>query len=286
MTNIDSILKSRDITFLTNVHQVKAMVCPVAMYGCKEDWALKNSCFWTVLLEKTLESPLDCKEIKPVHPKGNQSWIFIGRSDAESEAQILWPFDWKNWLIGKDPVAGKDWRQEENGTTEDEIVGWHHRLNGHEFEQTPGDVEGQGNLMCYSPWGCKGSDITGWLNNKGRSGRCHGRRRLRSGIYFLALSQPGHCGMFTSLTKGSSSYLNAFSCASLDSRSGSLHVSLWAKVCLLSLGNVSFTLPALRYCSVSVVSLDHTSVKSFLKILLRLFECAIHSLPKLFPLSS
>ena len=161
-----------------------------------------------------------------------------------------------------------------------------YRLNGHEFEQTPGDGEGQGNLACYSPWGCKESDITGWLSNKGSGGRCQGRRGQRSGAYFLALFQPGHCGTFTSLTKGPSSYLNAFFCASLGSRSGFLHISLWAKVCFLSLGNVSFTLPALRYCSISVVSLDHTSVKSFLKILLRLFECAIHSPLKLFPLPS
>ena len=99
----------------------------------KESWALKNWCFWTVVLEKTLESPLDCKEIKPVHPKGNHSWIFIGRTDAETP--ILWPPDAKNWLIGKDPNTGEDWRQEEKGTTEDEMVEWHHRLNGHESEQ-------------------------------------------------------------------------------------------------------------------------------------------------------
>ena len=99
----------------------------------KESWALKN-CFWTAVLEKTLESPLDCKEIEPVHPKGNQSWIFIGSTDAEAETPILWPPDVKNWLTGKDPDAGKDWRQEEKGTTEDEMVGWHHQLNGHEFE--------------------------------------------------------------------------------------------------------------------------------------------------------
>ena len=100
----------------------------------KEGWAAKNWCFWTVVLEKRLESPLDCKEIKPVHPKGNQSWIFTERTDAEAEAPILWPPDAKNWLIGKDPDAGKDWRQEERWRTEDELVGWHHRLDGHEFE--------------------------------------------------------------------------------------------------------------------------------------------------------
>ena len=122
-----------------------------------------NWCFWTVVLEKTLESPLDSKEIKPVHPKGNQSWIFIGRTAAEAETPILWPPDAKNWLIGKDPDAGKDWRQEEKGMTEDQMVGWHHRLNGHEFEQAPG-VDGQENLACCSPWACKKSDMTEWLN--------------------------------------------------------------------------------------------------------------------------
>ena len=100
----------------------------------KESWALKNLCFWIVVLEKTLESPLDCKEIKPVHPKGNQSWIFVGRTDAEAETSILWPPDAKNWLTGKDSEAGKDWGQEEKGMTEDEMVGWHHQLDGHEFE--------------------------------------------------------------------------------------------------------------------------------------------------------
>ena len=106
--------------------------------GCKESWALKNWCFWTVVWKKTFESLLDCKEIQPVHPKGNQSWMFIGRTDAETEAPILWPSDVKNWLIGKDPDAGKDWRQEKKGTTKDKVVGWHHGLNGHEFEQAPG----------------------------------------------------------------------------------------------------------------------------------------------------
>jgi len=101
---------------------------------CEESWAPKNWCFWTVVLEKTLASPLDCEEIQPVHPKGNQSWIFIGRTDVEAETPILWPSDAKNWLIWKDPDAGKDWRQEEKRTTEDETVGWHHWLNGHEFE--------------------------------------------------------------------------------------------------------------------------------------------------------
>ena len=119
MTNLDSILKSRDITLPTKVCLVKAMVFPVVMYGC-ESWTIKkNWCFWIVVLEKILESPLDCKEIQSVHPKGNQSWIFIGRTDAEAETPILWPPDMKNWLIWKDSDAGKDWRQEEKGMTED-----------------------------------------------------------------------------------------------------------------------------------------------------------------------
>ena len=119
----------------------------------KESWAPRNWCFWTVVLEMTLQSPLDCKDIKPVSPKGNQSWIFIGRADAETETPILWPPDVKNWLIGKDPDAGKDWRQYEKGTTEDETVGWHHQLKGHEFEQALGVSDGQGSLECCSPWG-------------------------------------------------------------------------------------------------------------------------------------
>ena len=118
----------------------------------KEGWALKNWCFRTVVLEKTLESPLDTKKIKPVNPKGNQSWIFTGRTDAEAEVPILWPPYAKNWLIGKDPNAGKDWKQEEKGMIEDERVGWHHRLDGHEFEQALGVGNGQGSLACRSPW--------------------------------------------------------------------------------------------------------------------------------------
>ena len=124
----------------------------------KESWAPKDWCFWTVVLEKTLESPLDCKEIQPVHHKGNQSWIFIGRTDAEAEAPILWPPDVKSWLIWKGPDAGKDWRREEKGMTEDEMAGWHHQLNGHEF----GD--GQGGPVCCHSWGRKESHTTEQLN--------------------------------------------------------------------------------------------------------------------------
>ena len=117
-----------------------------------------------MVLEKTLESPLDIKEIQPVHPKGNQSWIFIGRTDAEAETPILCPPDAKNWLIWKDPDAGKDWRREEKGMTEDELVGWYHQCNRHEFEYTLGVGDGQGSLVCCSPWHCKESDTTKWLN--------------------------------------------------------------------------------------------------------------------------
>ena len=135
MTNLGSILKSRDITLPTKVHVVKVMVLPVVMYGC-ESWTIKKAEHWrelsTVVLGKTLESPLVCKEIQLVHPKGDQSWVFIGRTDAE--APILWSPHAKSWLIGKHPDAGRDWGQEEKGTTEDEMAGWHHRLDGHEFE--------------------------------------------------------------------------------------------------------------------------------------------------------
>ena len=130
----------------------------------KESWEPKNGCLWTVVLKKTLESPLDCKEIQPVHPKGDQVWVFIGRTDAEAETPILWQPDVKSWLIWKEPDAGKDWGQEEKGTTEDEMVGWHHWLNGHEFGQTPGVGDGQGGLMCCGSWGRKESDMTEWLN--------------------------------------------------------------------------------------------------------------------------
>ena len=130
----------------------------------KGSWVLNNWCFWTVVLEKTLESPSDCKEIQTVHPKGNQTWIFIGRADVEAETPILWPLDAKNWLIGRDPDAGKDWRWEEKGMTEGEMVGWHHLLNGHESEWTLGVGDGQGGLVCCSPWGREESDTSARLN--------------------------------------------------------------------------------------------------------------------------
>ena len=123
----------------------------------KESWAPKNWCSWTVVLEKTLESPLNSKEIQPVHPKGNQSWIFIGKTDDEAETPVLWPPNAKNWLIGKDPGAGKDWKQEEKGTIEDEMVGWHHWLDGQEFEQAPGVGDAEGSLVHCCLWGHKES---------------------------------------------------------------------------------------------------------------------------------
>ena len=157
--NLDSILESRDITLQTKVHLVKAMVFPVVMYGYESRTIKKVERqiidAFELMLDKTLESSLDGKDNKPVNPKGNQSWIFIGSTDVEAETPILWPLGAKSQLTGKDPYSGKDWRQEEKGKTEDEIVEWHHWLNGHEFEQAPGIGDGQGSLVCCSPWGCR-----------------------------------------------------------------------------------------------------------------------------------
>ena len=131
---------------------------------CEESWVLKNWCFWTVVLEKTLESPLDCKEIQPVHPEEDQSWVFFGRNDAKAETPVLWPPHAKSWLTGKDSDAERDWGQEEKGTTEDEMAGWHHGLDGHESEWTPGVGDWQGGLACCYSWGHKELDTTQWLN--------------------------------------------------------------------------------------------------------------------------
>ena len=168
MTNLDSILKSRDITLPTKVRLVRGMIFPVVMYGC-ESWTIKKAERWWIdafelWCWRRLESPLDCKEIQPVYPKGDQSWVFIGRTDAKAETPILWPPDAKSLLNGKDPDAGKDWGQEEKGMTEDKIVGWHHQLNGHEFGWTPGVGDRQGGLACWGSWGLKESDMTEWLN--------------------------------------------------------------------------------------------------------------------------
>ena len=168
MNNLDSILKSRDITLSTKVRLAKAMVFAVVIYGC-ESWTVKKAeCqridAFELVSEKTLESPLDCKGIQPVHPKGNQFWVFIDGTDAEAEPPILWPPDAKSWLIWKNFDAGKDWGQEEKGMTEDEMVGWHHRLNGHGFGWTLGFGDGQGGLACSSSWGHRETDTTERLN--------------------------------------------------------------------------------------------------------------------------
>ena len=131
---------------------------------CEESWAPKNWCFWTVVLEKILENPLDCKEIQPVHPKGDQSWVFIGRTDAKAETLIFCPPHMKTWLIGKGPDAVRDCSQEEKWITVDEMAGWHHRLDGREFEWTLGVDDGQGGLASCDSWGGKESDMTEWLN--------------------------------------------------------------------------------------------------------------------------
>ena len=164
MTNLDSIFKSRNITLLTKVRLVKAMVFPVVMYGC-ESWTIKKAeHFWTVVLEKTLESLLDYREIQPVHSIGDQSWVFIGMTDVEAESPLLWSPDAKSWLIWKDPDAGKDWGQEEKGMTEDEMAGWHHWFDEHGFGWIPGVGDGQGGLVCCGSWGHKESDTTERLN--------------------------------------------------------------------------------------------------------------------------
>ena len=164
MANLDSIFKSRDITLPTKAYLVKAVV-----FGC-ESWTIKKAEHWRIdafelwYWRRLLRVPWTARRSNPVHPKGNQSWIFTGSTDAEVDAPILWPPD-ENWLIGKDPDAGKDWGKEGKGMTEDEMIGWHHWLNGHEVEQTLGLNESQGSLACCSPWGCKESDTTERLNN-------------------------------------------------------------------------------------------------------------------------
>ena len=169
MTNLDSILKSRDITLPTKVHLVKAMVFPVVMYGC-ESWTVKKAehrridAFELWCWKGLLRVPWTTRRYIPVHPKGDQSLMFIGRTDAEAETTILWPPHGKSWLVGKDHDAGRDWGQEEKATTEDEMAWWHHQLNAHEFGWTLGVGDGQGNLACCSPWGHKESNTTERLN--------------------------------------------------------------------------------------------------------------------------
>ena len=192
MTHLDSILKSRDITLLTKAHLVKAVAFPGVMYGCEsqtikkaEDWRINAFELWCW---RRRESPLDCKEMQPVHPKGNQSWTFIGRTNVEAETPILWPPDVNGLLIWKDPDAGKAWNREEKGTAEDEMVGWHHWLNAHEFEQAPGVGDGQGGLVCCSPWGHKVLDTTErliWTEGK--------RATARTGVWILPSSSVLMC---------------------------------------------------------------------------------------------
>ena len=168
MTNLDSIFKSRDITLPTKLHLVKSGFSSGHAWmwklDCEESWAPKNWCFWTVVLEKTIESPSDCKEIQLVHSEGDWSWVFFGRNDAKAETPVLWPPHAKGWFIGKDSDAGRDWGQEEKGMTEGKMTGWHHQLDGHEFGWTLGDSDGQGGLACCDSWGCKELDMTEWLN--------------------------------------------------------------------------------------------------------------------------
>ena len=168
MTNLDSILKSRhyfaDKGLSSQGYGFSSGHVWMWELDYKGSWVLKKWCFWTVVLEKTLESPLDCKDIQPVHPKEDQSWVFIGRTDAEAATPVLWPSHAKGWLIGKDSDAGRDWGQEVKGTTEDEMVGWHHQLNGHGFGWTPGIADGQGGLACCDSWGHKESDTMDRLN--------------------------------------------------------------------------------------------------------------------------
>ena len=168
MTNLDSILKSRHYfvnkSLSSQSYGFSSGHAWMWELDCEESWAPKNWCFWTAVLEKTLESPLDCKEIQPVHSKGDQSWVFIGRTDAKAETPILWPPDAKSWLIRKDPDSGRDWGQEEKGTTEDEMAGWHHWLDGCDSEWIPGDGDGQGGLACCGSWGRKEPDTTEQLN--------------------------------------------------------------------------------------------------------------------------
>ena len=172
----ECVYKSNLFISPTNLDYIQSQSCGfssghVCMWELdhKEGWAPKNWCFWTVVLEKTLESPLDCKETKPVNPKGNQSCIFIGRTDAEAEAPILWPPDARIQLIGKDPDSEKEWRQEEKGVTEDKVAEWHYWLSGHEFEQALGDGKGQGGRACCNPWGHQELYTTERLNNNQQS---------------------------------------------------------------------------------------------------------------------
>ena len=170
-SSLISFYKAANAIMPTKVRLVKTMVFPVVMYGCElnceEGWVPKNWCFWSMVLEKTLDSPLDCKEIQPVHSKGDRSWDFFGRNDAKAETPVLWPLHAKSWLIGNDSDAGRDWGQEEKGMTEDEMAVWHHWLDGREFKWTPGVGDGQGGLVCSGSCSRKELDVIerlNWLN--------------------------------------------------------------------------------------------------------------------------
>ena len=179
----------------------------------RESWVPKNWCFWTLVLQKILESPLHCKEMQPVHSKGNQSWVFIGSTDAEAETPILWPPHAKSWLTGKDSDAGRDWGQEEKGTTEDEMARWHHQLYGHEFEWTQGVGDGQGGLACCGLWGHKELDTTEWLNWTEYS------IVYMYHIFFIHSSVLGHLGCFHILATVNSAAKNT-----------GIYVSIWIMV--------------------------------------------------------
>ena len=184
MTNLDGVLKNKQTNKVLSSQSSGFSSSHVWMWELdhKEGWMLKNWCFWTAVLEKILESPLDCKETESVHPKGNQSWIFIGRTDAEAEAPVLWPPDVKSRLVGTDPAAGKDWRNEEKAVTEDERAGWRHWLSGHEFEQALGNGEEQGGLVHCSQWGHKESDAPEWVSKN----KSHDDCPQKTSVGFLA----------------------------------------------------------------------------------------------------
>ena len=192
MTNLDSILKSNKGPSSQGYGFSSGHVW-MRELDCEESWALKNWCFWTVMLEKTLESPLDCKEIQQVHTKGDQSWVFFGRTDAKAETPVLWPPHAKSWLMGKDSDAGKDWGQEEKGMTENEMTGWHHRLNGLEYEWTPGDGDGQEGLVCCDSWGLKKLDTTerlNWTELNWRNTGIQGKKKKKKTLMCVMIENP------------------------------------------------------------------------------------------------
>ena len=200
---------------------------------CEESWGLKNWCFWTVVLEKTLESPLDCKKIQPVHPKGNQSWVFIGRTDLKLKLQYFGHLMQRTDSLEKSPDAGKDWRREKKGTAKDEMVGWHHRLSGHEFEQAPVDDERWESQAFFSPWGCKKLDMTEWLNNN---------KKCKEEI-------ANHCPRAINHSKHSDISLSHFPCVYWVFRCALVNACMYTCVQVCDLDESSFAI----FCSVSVL---------------------------------